>query len=212
MNFVAWQKISLVDYPGLISMLLFVKKCNFWCEYCHNKDLQSINTFINENDIFDFIDKKGKKLDALCITGGEPSLYKDQIFEFVKKIKGQFPYLKVKTDTNGSDPSYIKEGKRYFDYVAMDFKSLDYSKFSNTKMEIILQSLNELKKYNDYEVRITVYPTYIKPDDFLGISKILKGVKNVVIQQYRPVNNVKAYENEILEQFCSYFENCSIRA
>jgi pyruvate formate lyase activating enzyme len=211
MKFTGWQKVSLVDYPGLISTLLFVKKCNFWCEYCHNKDLQNVNTYIGETEIFEFLNKKGKKLDALCITGGEPSIYKDELFDFIKRVKEKFPYLKVKTDTNGSNPSYITEGKKYFDYVAMDFKSLDYSTFSNISMNTIFESLEALKEYENYEVRITVYPPYIKPKDFKEIAKILKGMKSVFIQQYRPVNDVRAYDTKVLEEFCSYFENCSIR-
>jgi pyruvate formate lyase activating enzyme len=149
-------------------------------------------------------------LDALCITGGEPALYKDEIFEFLEKVRYEFPHLKLKTDTNGSFPEYIREGKKYFDYIAMDFKSLDYSLFSNVKIDTILESLDALKSYEDYEVRITVYPPYIKKEDFGNIAKLLSDMKVIVIQQYRPVNDVKAYDMDVLKEFCSYFKNCVI--
>ena len=212
MKFVAWQKISLVDYPGLVSTLLFTGKCNFWCEYCHNKVLRTEEGKISEDEIFEFLEKKGEKLDALCITGGEPCLQKEEIFEFLERIKYDFPHLKLKTDTNGSDPDYIRRGKKYFNYVAMDFKSLDYSLFSNTSINTILESLEALREYDDYEVRITVYPPYIKEEDFENIAKLLSQMKTVVIQQYRPVNDVKAYGIETLKKFCSFFKNCTIRA
>ncbi len=212
MNFVAWQKISLVDYPGLIATLLFTGKCNFWCEYCHNKSLKYQEANVREKDVFDFIESKRGKIDALCITGGEPSLYKDEMFDFVSRVKSRFPYIKIKTDTNGSDPEYIKTGIEYFDYVAMDFKSMDYSKFSNEDFQTVLNSLKNLYEYRDYEVRITVYPPYVPIDDFERIAKVLSEAKNVVIQQYRPVNDVKAYDFEILQTFCSHFRgSCVIR-
>jgi pyruvate formate lyase activating enzyme len=167
---------------------------------------------ISEEEIFEFLEKKGGKLDALCITGGEPCLCKDEIFEFLDKVKYDFPHLKLKTDTNGSDPDYIRRGKKYFDYVAMDFKSLDYSLFSNTNMNTILESLEALREYDDYEVRITVYPPYIKEEDFENIAKLLSQMKVIVIQQYRPVNDIRAYDIEILKKFCGLFKNCIIRA
>ncbi|MGD8891027.1 MAG: 4Fe-4S cluster-binding domain-containing protein, partial [Desulfobacterales bacterium] len=34
-----WQKVSLIDYPGRISCILFVSGCNFSCPYCHNPQL-----------------------------------------------------------------------------------------------------------------------------------------------------------------------------
>ncbi|MGA8282950.1 MAG: 4Fe-4S cluster-binding domain-containing protein, partial [Desulfobacterales bacterium] len=33
------QKISLIDFPGRISCVLFLTGCNFHCPYCHNPEL-----------------------------------------------------------------------------------------------------------------------------------------------------------------------------
>ena len=33
------QKISLIDYPGLICAIVFLQGCNFKCPYCHNPEL-----------------------------------------------------------------------------------------------------------------------------------------------------------------------------
>ena len=34
-----WQKISLIDYPGKISTIIFTQGCNFRCPFCHNPEL-----------------------------------------------------------------------------------------------------------------------------------------------------------------------------
>ncbi|MBN1836187.1 MAG: 4Fe-4S cluster-binding domain-containing protein, partial [Spirochaetales bacterium] len=39
MNFKAWQKTSLIEYPGKLSTVLFVGGCNFRCPFCYNAAL-----------------------------------------------------------------------------------------------------------------------------------------------------------------------------
>jgi len=52
-----------------------------------------------------------------------------------------------------------------------------------------------------YEIRITMYPPYIKEEDFVEIAEILKGVKKVFIQQYKAVEGAseRVYSRDVLE-------------
>ena len=61
-------------------------------------------------------------LDGVCVSGGEPTLYKNMP-EFLAKIK-ELGFL-VKLDTNGSRPALVKElvEKNLVDYIAMDVKN-----------------------------------------------------------------------------------------
>ena len=36
MNFQGVNKLSLLDYPGKVAAILYIDKCNFHCEFCHN--------------------------------------------------------------------------------------------------------------------------------------------------------------------------------
>ena len=36
MDFVAINKLSLLDYPNKMSCILFTRTCNFRCPFCHN--------------------------------------------------------------------------------------------------------------------------------------------------------------------------------
>ncbi|HON24151.1 MAG TPA: anaerobic ribonucleoside-triphosphate reductase activating protein, partial [Syntrophales bacterium] len=99
-----FQKFSLIDYPGMISAVVFTQGCNFRCPYCHNPELVDPRRFgatIPAGDILEFLAGRRGKLDAVVVTGGEPTMQGD-LFEFMKDIKAM-GFL-VKLDTNGSAP------------------------------------------------------------------------------------------------------------
>lgn len=215
MRFAGIAKNSTVDYPGKIVTTLFTGGCNFRCEYCHNSGLiniKDISEWIEESEIFEYLDKRRKVLDGICITGGEPSLHSDELIEFVKKVKERYGYdFLIKIDTNGSNPEFIEKIIRYVDYIAVDYKAADYSQFSKCSVETIKKSIGLLNKYGKYEVRITVYPGYIKYEDFKQIAADLKGVRKVAIQQFRKENTAVEssfvpYENRVLEELKKLLE------
>jgi pyruvate formate lyase activating enzyme len=83
------QKVSLIDYPGLICATIFLQGCNFKCSYCHNPELVDTRLFqpcIKENEVLDFLNTRKGKLDAVVVTGGEPTIH-DDLESFIKKIK-----------------------------------------------------------------------------------------------------------------------------
>jgi len=61
-----------------------------------------------------------EKIDAVVITGGEPTMQKD-LLKFIQKIK-KMGYL-IKLDTNGSNPEMLHSIMKLVDYVAMDIKA-----------------------------------------------------------------------------------------
>ena len=100
------QKTTLVDYPGKIAATIFTIGCNYRCSYCHNPEIvKGIATVISENKVLDFLKTRKDLLDAVCITGGEPTLQQD-LSGFIKKIK-KLGYA-VKLDTNGYHPDVLE--------------------------------------------------------------------------------------------------------
>ena len=103
------QKISLIDYPGRISAIVFTQGCNFRCPYCHNPELvdpAQYGPILPEEEVISFLEKRRGKLDAVTVTGGEPTLQPD-LERFLQEIK-EMGYL-TKIDTNGSNPDYAGE-------------------------------------------------------------------------------------------------------
>jgi len=161
MKIAGLQKVSTVDYPGEIAATVFLWGCNFRCGFCYNPDLvvRECEGAFSEEEFFKFLDKRRGKLDAVCISGGEPLISLE--LDFLKKIKERG--FKVKLDTNGSFPERLREvlDLGLVDYVAMDVKGAkeDYESIVNVDVDIskIEESLR-IVNASGGEFRTTVVP------------------------------------------------------
>lgn len=218
-----FQKLTLLDFPEVISCILFTKSCNFKCPFCHNAPLvldKSKKGLISEDEIFEYLNKRKKVLDGVVISGGEPLLQKN-IKKFVFKIKQEG--YKVKLDTNGSNPKLLKEliEEDLIDYVAMDIKN-NFSKYdltAGTKVNInnIKKSIELLKKEKIlYEFRTTIVKEFHTIDDIKEILKFIEGSKyyiqnfvdneNVIKQGLHGFTNdeLKSIDNELKKEFTNF--------
>ena len=83
------QHFSMIDFPKKLSCVLFTLGCQFRCHYCHNKALVSPPfSEISLKEVFSFLNKRKNQLEAVVISGGEPTLHKD-LEEFISQIKKQ---------------------------------------------------------------------------------------------------------------------------
>lgn len=155
------QKMTLLDYPGKIACTVFLGGCNFRCPFCHNGELlDAPQTLMDEQEFLTFLSRRQGLLDAVCISGGEPTLQPDLV-QLLEKIK-QLGYL-TKLDTNGSRPEILKDlvERKLLDYVAMDIKNAPdrYEQTAGAKvaLEKIEESIRYLaQEHVDYELRTTV--------------------------------------------------------
>ena len=144
------QKFSLIDYPGKISAVIGTQGCNMRCFWCHNfylipHDYPPSFQPIEEEDFFQFLMERVNFLDAVVVSGGEPTLHTD-LLEFCERIK--VLGFHVKLDTNGTNPAMLQElmAAGLLDYVAMDIKTdaEQYNKLCKEKIEMdaILASID----------------------------------------------------------------------
>jgi len=160
-----FQKFSLIDYPGLISAVIFTQGCNFRCPYCHNPELVLPDQFgmtINQEYILDYLNCRTGMIDGVVLTGGEPTLQPD-LLSFLRKIKELS--FKIKLDTNGSIPEVIQNSfaENLLDFIAMDIKAPlnSYSTISGVEVDIdsITKSINLILNSGiDYQFRTTFVP------------------------------------------------------
>ena len=201
-EFVALEKLSLVDFDGKIACTLFTKNCNFCCPFCHNKDLalSSVDTFIPFEEVLDFLKSRVNKLQGVCISGGEPTLMPDLV-EKIKAIK-ELGFA-IKLDTNGYRPDVLEKliDLKLIDYVAMDVKNC-FEKYElttglvNINTDKILKSINLLKEGRvDYEFRTTLVNEFHNIDDIKKIANLLKGSKKYFLQKY--VKNVNCINQHL---------------
>lgn len=216
---------SYNEWAGKIVAIIFVGGCNFKCGFCHNKDLVVGNLpDISFKDILNRLIKRRKWIDAVEISGGEPSLHKSKIIRILRELKREGFLTMI--NTNGSDPSFISELKDLVDYWAMDIKAgFDkYEKVINSKVNIdnIKRSIKLIMNSKEYEFRTTVIPGLHSKDDILEIAKMIKGAKRYFIQNFVPQNTldpsfmkVKPFPKEKMKEFAEkakeYIKEVQIR-
>lgn len=187
------QPFSLIDYPGKICAILFTQGCNFRCPYCHNPELvlpEQFGECISEERFFSFLDRRRGKLDAVTITGGEPTVHSG-LLECIEKIKAK-GFL-VKLDTNGSFPAPLQAliESNLLDYIAMDIKAplRKYREVtaSSVDTDMIVASINLIKSAGvEHEFRTTVVESLLSPRDIVTISKLIQGAQRYVLQRFVP--------------------------
>lgn len=190
------QKVTLLDFPGKVACTVFLTGCNLRCPYCHNPDLvltKDNGKYISEKEFFEFLLSRKGKLDGVCITGGEPTLYPN-LTNLIRRIR-EMGFL-VKLDSNGTAPEILKPllREKLLDYVAMDIKNAP-SRYAETcgadVIEQVKKSAALLKSSNiDYEFRTTVCHPFHSPKCMEEIGRWLRNAKRYYIQPFVDSGNL----------------------
>ncbi len=190
MDFVGIDKFSLLDFEDRISCVLFCKPCNYRCPFCHNgTTVLEAETVIPFEDILEYLESRKGLIDAVVVSGGEPTLMPD-LKEKIIKLK-QLGFL-IKLDTNGTNPEVVKDlyENHLIDYVAMDIKN-SFVKYAmtvgvkNAFLDKISQTIKFLMTSGiDYEFRTTLIDEFHNEQDMRDISETIKGAKRLYLQKY----------------------------
>ncbi|MGL1864207.1 MAG: anaerobic ribonucleoside-triphosphate reductase activating protein [Pseudodesulfovibrio sp.] len=125
-----FENLSLCDWPGRSTCIIFMGGCNLRCPTCHNHqlawDMQSLPV-IDHNHIKAYLRNRVGWLDGITVTGGEPTIVPG-IGELLYEIKKSG--LPVKMDTNGMRPDVVADLIQYklVDVFAVDVKG-PYAKY-----------------------------------------------------------------------------------
>jgi len=198
-------KQSIIDFPGKISAVVFTQGCNFRCGFCHNPRLVLPELFqpsLSEEDVLANIKEMVSWLDAVTISGGEPTL-QPELPRFIGEIKNTG--LIVKLDTNGSNPDMLKLliDKKLIDFVAVDVKTIldenEYvkitGKLNNGLIAKINSSIEVLRNSGiGYQLRTTVLPEF-HTDQIITRLQNEYTDENYLLQEFRPGITVETYKN-----------------
>ncbi len=221
------QKCSLIDYPGKISAIVFTVGCNFRCPYCHNPELvDETSEEISEDEIFEFLGRRKNLLDAVTITGGEPTMH-DDLISFIRKIKA-LGFL-VKLDTNGTTPDIIEtvKNENLVDYIAMDIKAPVNSYEKTVGRPVNADAIRKsialiMNGTTPYEFRTTVVKTLLSSEDIRAIGEDIRGARTYYLQKFVPTKTLNpafirkttytdAEFEEMRTMMGTYVNTCTIR-
>lgn len=184
---------SLLDYPHKVCCVVFTQGCNFHCPYCHNPELVPFPSPVQQKGdmekCLEFLEKRKGLLDAVVISGGEPTLQKGLV-SFLSQIK-RMGYL-VKLDTNGSRPQVLRSllAEGFVDFVAMDIKTSP-SHYSpsiacDCAPDILLSSMDVIMtSAPDYEFRTTCVRPFISSEVIQDIAQCIHGARRYALQSFR---------------------------
>jgi len=183
-------KMTMLDYPGHISAVVFLQGCPFRCPYCHNPEMQEIKKGDHPiEDFFDLIEKRKGLLDGFVFSGGDPLIY-PKLPDLLKFVKSQG--YKTALHTGGYMVDVFEKSLIYTDWVGMDMKAPfeSYEKVAKAKKsgEKAKKSMEILIKSGvDYEIRTTASPDDLTIEDIYKISYDLQAlkVKKFVLQEHR---------------------------
>ncbi len=200
--------MSTIDYPQKPAMVIFMAGCPFRCPMCHNWGMLEVNPDqeVELSRIFERIENASSLVDAVKVSGGEPTLYPDVLIEianFCKKKNLSFGF-----DTNGFFPENVEQLVNKTDLISMDVKAPFNDPELHGKLcgknngekiiENLLLTIKTVFESNSYaDLRTTVIPTLNTEETYyenignvlrnLGyISKAEKEETSYTLQQFEP--------------------------
>lgn len=188
--------VSLSDWDGRVSSVIFLPGCNFRCPFCYNTKLvlqpeaMPTTTLLQ---VEDYLEGNRKWIDGVVITGGEPTIHND-LPSLCQKLKKM--HFTVKVDTNGTNPAMIRKlvDGQLIDYVALDIKAplteQEYSRATGVKAAPFIGRIREtiqylLENHVDYEFRTTLVPTLHQTESIDKICQTIKSCKKYILQNLK---------------------------
>ncbi|WXG43425.1 MAG: radical SAM protein [Promethearchaeati archaeon SRVP18_Atabeyarchaeia-1] len=182
--------LSSVDYIGRPAAVIFTPRCNYNCPFCQNWRILEAKPEDSKEieEVFRVIDSASSTIEAVKITGGEPTLYPDLIKEVSNHCRKRG--LLFGFDTNGFLHGVTIMLIPYSDLISLDLKAPPDDPNLMEKLvglpgrgrEIAnntMMTLKELLRHDEIylDIRTTVVPTLNDRErDFERIGEILRSL------------------------------------
>lgn len=181
------EKCSLSDCPGMVSAVVFTAGCSWNCWYCHNRAVICGSAVVEEEEVLSFLAKRRGLLDAVVVSGGEPTLQED-LHGFLRAVRAMGFFVKL--DTNGSRPDAVQQilDEGLAEYIAVDFKAPMrlYMQTTGHSGEAVPETLCRIRKARiPFEVRTTMIPA-IREAELREMMEEAGPVPRWALQLYLP--------------------------
>ena len=206
--------------PDVFAFSVFLYGCNLRCPYCMNTSLvlPDVSTrHVDITEVIKYIDTEHVKM--VMISGGEPTMTDSNKLVALSELFHAHG-CRVGMSTNGTRPSIFKHAIHHLDYVALDIKSSQWSDYEqmgalqdgdaftnvlNTKSMLVEEKMN--RPDFDYEVRTTLYPTYINAQRVRRIGGWMRPDEKWVFQEFRHAKKMlSAYASQVVPYTSSQVE------
>lgn len=183
--------MSTCDWPGRLVATVFCQGCPWDCAYCHNPDLIDSRRAgrVPWSRVRGLLDRRRGLLDGVVFSGGEPTR-QPALLPAVREVREAG--FAVGLHTSGAHPRRLAEVLPLVDWVGLDVKATPARYEAVTRVaasaERAFASLRlVLEAGVAVQVRTTVDPTVLAPDDVAELGETLRamGVTDHVLQEVR---------------------------
>ncbi|WP_454050766.1 anaerobic ribonucleoside-triphosphate reductase activating protein [Cellulomonas sp. Marseille-Q8402] len=194
--------VSTVDWPGRLVATAFLQGCPWRCTYCHNVAILDPRTpgVVPWGRVRALLARRVGLLDGVVFSGGEPTR-QVALLDAVREVRAAG--FGVGLHTGGAYPKRLAALLPHVDWVGLDvkapahlYRAITRTGGPTTAADQAFASLRlVLESGVDVQVRTTVDPTVLSPDDVAGLSATLAdlGVRDHVLQRVRPDGTTDEY-------------------
>jgi len=186
------ERLSMVDWPGQLTAVIFCQGCAWRCGYCHNPHLIPFGAPaqpIAWTEIVAFLDRRRGLLDGVVFSGGEPTL-QSGLRAAIETVRGMG--FRIGLHTGGPAPELLASILPLLDWVGFDFKApFDrYLQVTGHPHGARAQESFALLRAAGVacEVRTTWHPRLLSTADLsaMAASLVAAGGTEWIIQRFRP--------------------------
>ena len=118
--------LSTVDWPGMLTAVVFLQGCPLRCTYCHNPQILDPRAQPeNERslgELYALLDARVGLIDGVVFSGGEPAMH-EGLVDAAREVKARG--FAVGVHTSGAFASRIRElaARDLVDWVGLDLKA-----------------------------------------------------------------------------------------
>ena len=182
-------KLSILDFPGKLSAVIFCQGCPNRCVYCHKPEFipEKKKSTISFDEVLNILKTRQGLLDAVVFSGGEP-LMQEGLYDALCAVKEMG--FRIGIHTSGYYPEQLSGVIHLIDWVGFDIKTV-FNKYKIITQNDISGEMAEksfeilLRSTISYEVRTTLDSRLITFEDLKQIAYMLKekGVPKWVLQE-----------------------------
>jgi len=198
--------LTLIDYPGHLSAVLFLQGCPWRCPYCHNPELQPFDPTPDGPtwpEVRGFLRRRVGRLDAVVFSGGEPTAH-EGLAQAMREVR-EFGYS-VGLHTNGCRPDRVEAlvDEGLIDWVGIDVKAPRWLYGPVTGVdasaEATYRTLRILRRAGvDLQARVTVYRPWLDDEEVARLAVELRdeGLRQLSLQPYRRPADAQAPHEDL---------------
>jgi len=190
------QPLTMIDFPGKLAVVVFLKGCNLRCKYCHNPSLvEEGKGEITWDEVLAFLRKRQGFLEGVVFSGGEPT-FQDSLPVAIEEVK-ELGFA-VGLHTNGYYPGIIKSflEKKLLSFIAVDVKAPkgEYDRSSGSPIDRSVEETAILVAESgvSHEFRTTIHPLLVSDEWLIDIGNFLHGlgISRFVLQKFQGGNTL----------------------